>query len=157
MNSHPAASFDTKDLFSQLSRAADEGQIQIEGPPNIIRFLFSARKPGFPQAVSEVGSRERRSIFEEIRPTANQLTGYTPSQLLNRFQAEQGYLRIVYGSCSTGEIIHRYEHRQVARTIKARARQGYPGFAPGSMVLSPLTGLEGSGCCAADQAASWRV
>jgi RNA ligase len=61
---------------------------QISG--RVRRFLFAGRKPGFQAEFSQIDSKLRRSIFEEIRPQGNRLPGYEPSRLLNRFQSEQG-------------------------------------------------------------------
>ena len=49
------------------------------------RFVFPARKSGFLENTLIHGHPDRRKMFNEFRPHANWLEGYTPSSAANRF------------------------------------------------------------------------
>jgi len=52
-------------------------------PEDTRRFLFAARKGNI------LEGRTRENLFRTIRPTANQLAGYTPSYAMHRVQEEE--------------------------------------------------------------------
>lgn len=70
-------------LFLQTDRKLDPSVRVI--PEVAAKFLFPYRKGG----MSELGGKSLRSLFEEIRPTANKLEGYIPGKGLNRVQEEE--------------------------------------------------------------------
>jgi len=52
------------------------------------RFIFMRRNNKFYEGLSDVNSKMRRKIFNVFRPTGNNLVGYQPSNVINRFSEE---------------------------------------------------------------------
>jgi len=50
-------------------------------------LFFFARKSRLDEARTTVG-RNRTVLYKHIRPTGNELEGYVPSKVINRFQRE---------------------------------------------------------------------
>lgn len=49
------------------------------------KYIFSYRKGLFGNKINDPNSKLRKDIFTEFRPKSNHLDGYTPSNIMNRF------------------------------------------------------------------------
>ena len=52
------------------------------------KFIFMRRKNKFYEGLNDVESVMRRKVFNVFRPTGNNLVGYQPSGVINRFSEE---------------------------------------------------------------------
>ena len=53
------------------------------------RYIFMRRKKRFYKELEDINSNIRRKVFNEFRPTGNNLKGYKPTSVVNRFFEEE--------------------------------------------------------------------
>ena len=75
--------YSDKELGQMMNDARHDHQFS----PVVRQFIFASRKSEFLKKVLTEG-RERSKMFKLIRPTANDLDGYFPSSVMNRFENE---------------------------------------------------------------------
>lgn len=73
----------------ELGQMLQGGKNFVNIRPDVMKLLFQCRKNNLLEKINIPGEKCRKTVFKLFRPKNNQLEGWKPSTLLNRFHQEE--------------------------------------------------------------------